>query len=131
MLCIPNSIGNKNSAGIINWLKKGAKIVTNADEILQEIGLKSGSIDLEKINATKKQQKIEEFEQKELKQEQEIAKKIYYQIKENGETSAEFLCNYLKVSIQEINAFLSSLEIKGLVENTHGTYYKVSDNLYV
>ena len=131
LLCIPNSIGNKNSAGIINWLKKGAKLVTNADEILQEIGLKSNSIDLEQTNAKNKQQKIEEFEQNELKDEQELAKNIYFQIKESGEINAEFLCGQFNTSIQEINALLANLEIKGLVENTHGTYYKVSDNLYV
>lgn len=131
LLCIPNSIGNKNSAGIINWLKKGAKLVTNADEILQEIGLKSKGSDSEELNALTQQNEIEKLEFEKLQNEQEITKKLYYYIKENSETSAEFLCNQYNLPIYEINVLLAVLEMKGLIVNTHGTFYKVRDEFYV
>ncbi|MBR2787373.1 MAG: DNA-processing protein DprA [Clostridia bacterium] len=39
VFCIPNSIGNKNSSGTLNLIKKGADMVTNGKEILYKLGL--------------------------------------------------------------------------------------------
>lgn len=39
VFCIPNSVGNKNSSGTLNLIKKGAVMVTNGKEILYELGL--------------------------------------------------------------------------------------------
>ena len=93
LLCIPNSIGNKNSAGILNWLKKGAKLVTNADEILQEVGLKSSNYNTENTKYLNKQREINEIEFENLKGEPKITKQIYYYIKEIGETNSEIISN--------------------------------------
>ena len=38
LYCLPNSIGNKNSYGTLNLLKSGAKLVTNAMEIIEDLG---------------------------------------------------------------------------------------------
>lgn len=132
LLCIPNSIGNKNSAGILNLIKKGAKVVTSAEDILTEIGWTSKTaINNEKQKYLKKEREIHEYELECLKTEKEIVKNIYYYIKENGETNAEFLSNKLKTEIYNINVFLAILELKGLIINTHGISYKVRDDLYV
>ena len=131
LLCIPNSIGNKNSAGILNWLKKGAKLVTNANEILQEIGVESKNYNVDEMQYLVKQKNINEIEFEKLKNEEEITKKIYYYIKQNGETNAELLCNKFNIEIYKINVYLSILELKGLVKNTHGINYNVSESLYV
>ena len=131
LLCIPNSIGNKNSAGILNWLKKGAKLVTNANEILQEIGVESEDYNIDEMQYLAKQKNINEIELEKLKNEEEIIKKIYYYIKQNGETNAELLCNKFKTEIYKINVYLSILELKGLIKNTHGISYNISENLYV
>lgn len=132
LLCIPNSIGNKNSAGILNWMKNGAKVVTSANDILKEIGWpnKLQSID-EEQKYINKEREIEEFELNCLKSENEIVKNIYYYIKENGETNAEFLSSKFEIEIYNINVFLAILELKGLIVNTHGISYKVRDDLYV
>ena len=131
LFCIPNSIGNKNSAGIINWLKKGAKLVTNADEILIELGLKNDNTNSDNVNYMKKIEEINNIETLKLKDTEAIVKDIYYYIKDSGEINAEVLCNKFETEIYKINVYLAVLELKGLIVNTCGINYRVSDKLYV
>lgn len=129
LLCIPNSIGNKNSCGILNLMKKGAKIVTNAKDILSEIGIEySSNMNddvFQKIN------KIKEIEKNLLNNENQIVKNIYCYLKENGETNAEVLSDMYETDIVNINIYLSKLELKGLIVNSHGSTFRIRDDLYV
>lgn len=130
LFCIPHSIGSKNSVGINNWLKKGAKLVTDADEILKELDIK---------NTNKKQEenynqialKIKNIEEKELIGQDERVKKVYYYIKENKVVNVEILSNELNIEMSLLNAYLTILEMKDLIVNVRGLYYKVSDQIYV
>lgn len=131
LFCIPNCIGNKNSAGIINLLKKGAKLVTNAGEILSELDLKPTNSNIDKTEDAKKRKWIKKMEEQELENQEEIVKRIYYFIKENGCINIEMICNSFKMDIAKVNVNLTILELKGLVENCYGLYYKVSDTFYV
>ena len=131
LFCIPNSIGNKNSAGIINLLKKGAKLITNADEILYELGLKNTIYNYEKNEEERKRIIIKEKEFNELKDLDNITKNIYFIIKENVVINSETLVNELNLSIQEINVHLTILELKGLIVNKVGTNFRIRDELYV
>lgn len=131
LFCIPNSIGSKNSAGIINLLKNGAKLITNADEILYELGLKSSVYNYEKNEEELKRIIIKEREFNELKDLDNITKDIYYLIKENVVINSETLVSKLNLSIQEINTHLTILELKGLIINKVGTNFKIRDELYV
>lgn len=131
LFCIPNSIGNKNSAGIINLLKSGATLVTDGKEILYELGILDEKQNYEELLERQRLNKINLLEQEELSQLDENAKQIYLYIKENKVVNSEVMCNELKMSIQNINMYLTILELKGLIINRHGTNYMIRDELYV
>lgn len=131
LFCIPNSIGNKNSIGTINWLKKGAILVTNAQEILYELGINNKKANYEYIEEIQKENLIKIKENKELQNLDINAKEIYYYIKENKIVNSELLCNEFNLEIRDINAYLTILELKGLIKNISGFNYKVSDEFYV
>lgn len=131
LFCIPNSIGNKNSAGIINLLKNGATLVTDGKEILYELGIINKKENYEEVVEKQRLKKINLLEQEELIQLDEQARKIYFYIKENKLVDAEIMCNELKMSIQDINIYLTILELKGLIINKYGTNYVIRDEFYV
>ena len=133
LFCIPNSIGNKNSAGILNWLKKGAKLVTNAYEILDELKLKKldCNFDEDELNVIENERFVENAEKQELKEQEDIVKNIYFYIKEHGIVNVEVLSSEFKVEIYKVNAYLAILELKGLIVDCNGLNYRVSDKFYV
>ena len=131
LFCIPNSIGNKNSAGIINLLKNGATLVTDGKEILYELGIINKKENYEEVVEKQRLNKINLLEQEELIQLDEQARKIYFYIKENKLVNAEIMCSELKMSIQDINMYLTILELKGLIINKYGTNYVIRDEFYV
>ena len=134
VFCVPNCVGSKNSAGIINMLKKGGVIATTGRDILYELGWlqkTESSENFEEIQEKRKLQKIEILEQEELKNLDEQAKDIYFYIKENKVVNPENISNELKISIQKINAYLTILELKGLIINKSGVNYLIREELYV
>ena len=131
VFCIPNSIGNKNSSGTINLLKKGAKLITSGKEILYELGIIDEIDKYDELAELNRLNKIELLEQEELSQLDEQAKKIYFYIKDNKIVNSEIMCNELKISIQNMNMYLTILELKGLILNKNGNKYVLRDELYV
>lgn len=131
LFCIPNSIGNKNSAGIINLLKSGATLVTDGKEILYELGMLDKKQNYEELVERQRLNKINLLEKEELSKLDEQAKQIYLYIKENKVVNSEIMCNELKMSIQNVNMYLTILELRGLIINRHGTNYMIRDELYV
>lgn len=131
VFCIPNSIGSKNSAGIINLLKKGAVLVTNAQEILYGVGIVDKEEDYEEIVQKQKIEKANFIEQAELSKLDKKTKKIYNYIKVNKFVNLEVMCEELKMSIQDVNVHITILELKGLVINKSGMNYVLKDELYV
>lgn len=134
VFCVPNCVGSKNSAGIINMLKKGAIIATTGSDILYELGWlqkSEFSENFEQTQEKKKLQKIEILEQEELKNLDEQAKQIYFYIKENKIVNPEVISNELKMSIQKMNVYLTILELKGLIINKSGVNYSIREELYV
>ncbi len=128
LFCIPNSIGNKNSAGILNWIKRGAKVVTCAEDILKELNM--DSIINEENEAKRQHKRMEEIEQACLEGIEEDAVKIYEYIKENKVANIECISKELEVPIEECNYYLSMLELKGLVANYRGLDYRLGDSVY-
>lgn len=131
VFCIPNSIGNKNSAGIINLLKKGATLVTDGKEIMYELGILDKKENYEELVQKQRLEKIRLLEQEELSQLDEIAVRVYQYIKENKVVNFEIMCKDLEMNVQDINMYLTILELKGLIVNKYGVNYMVRDELYV
>lgn len=129
--CIPNGIGSKNSAGTINLLKKGAKIVTCAEDILVDLGIikkEANNVDREILL---KEKKIEILESNKLKELDSITQKVYYMIKENKIINSERLSTNLMLSISEINMHLSILELSGLIVENGVMNFEISDKFII
>ena len=131
VFCIPNSIGNKNSSGTINLIKKGAIMITTGEGILYEIGLIDKIDKYGELLEKQRLNKIDMIEQEELSKLDKQTQEIYLYIKENKIVSAEAICNDLRMDIKNVNVYLTILELKGLILNKCGNSYVLRDELYV
>lgn len=127
VFCIPNSCENKNSCGTINLIKKGAIMITEGKEILYSLGIISKPDDYEEFVEQQQLKKIELLEKEQLQGLDENAKKIFNYIKENGVANTEIMCRELKYSIQDVNMYLTILELKGLISSKCGGNYFVNE----
>lgn len=109
VFCIPNQIGNKTGVGTNNLIKLGAKLVTNVNEILSEIG----------------ESQIEEQEEN-LKKQVKVKKeyKNIYQILEKEPININELIKKSKESILQVSQKLTLMEIEGLIETLPGNMVK-------
>ena len=107
VFCIPRNIGEKNGVGTNNLIKKGAKLVTSPDEIMNELEIKY--IKEENI----------EFKPKEIKEEY---LKVYNYI-ENIPISINELIKKCGLNISEINRIITMLEIEGHIKTLPGNEY--------
>lgn len=131
VFCIPNSVGNKNSSGTINLIKKGATMVTTGKEILYGVGLIDKLDNYEELIEQEKSKRQEMIEQEELELLDEQAKKIYFYIKENKVANTEIMCNELSLNVQSLNMYITILELKGLIDSQYGGNYTLRNELYV
>ena len=113
VFCIPNQIGVKTGVGTNNLIKVGAKLVTNINEILAEIG----------------ESTIEEAEEKIEEKPEKVAKiegkyKPIYEVLKNGPIEVNELAKKLEQNIVQINQSLTLMEIEGLIETLPGNIIK-------
>lgn len=102
VFCIPNQLGIKTGVGTNNLIKIGAKLVTNVNDILVELG--------ENI--------VEELEPEEIVK-QTIVKQEYkkiYEILKKEPININQLAKITKEEIGKINQKLTMMEIEGLIE---------------
>ncbi|MBR2744807.1 MAG: DNA-processing protein DprA [Clostridia bacterium] len=121
VFCIPNSFGNKNSRGIIDLLKNGAKLVTSGDEIVQELGL-----EIKRKSEDSLKMKNEDLFKK-LKSLGDISIKIYNLLKINEFLDCEKISQILKLDIIEINQTLTMMELEDIVQCVQINKYKLRD----
>lgn len=121
VFCIPNSIGNKNSYGTIELLKKGASLVRNAKDILCELKL-NYSLNENVLNKKK--------EIKQLKILDENSKKIFDCISMNDGIDTDGICIKTNLNIVTVNQTLTYLEIDELIVSTENNGYKVIEDYY-
>ena len=127
VFCLPNCVGSKNSAGTINLIKKGAILVTSGKDVLYALGLIDSLDDYENFIEQQKINKMKMLEEEQLADLNESAKNVFNYIKENKIASTEIMCNELKLSIQDINTYLTILELKGLIVSRSGGKYCVNE----
>lgn len=113
VFCLPRNLGDKNGVGTNRLIKKGAKLVTNSDDILEYF-----QIPKIKVSNTIYKVKIpKEYEN------------IYNAIAEQP-THIEVICKKLQTSISEINSALMLMEIEGYIKSLPGNFVeKVQDVL--
>lgn len=123
VFCIPNGVGSKNSCGTINLIKKGATMITDGREVLYSLGLISEIEDYEDFVEQQRINKVSLLEKEQLDELDDNARKIYQYIKENAVVNSEIMCRQLNMSIQDVNMYLTVLELKGLVASKSGGNY--------
>lgn len=106
VFAVPGSIYNPNSAGPNNLIKKGAKLVSNCQDIFEELNL-----DMTVMSATAKVNP-------ETKEEKTI-----YDILSNEPAHIDKLMILSKLDAATVNATLSIMEINGLVKDAGGMNY--------
>lgn len=146
VFCIPNAIDNKNSCGTINLLKKGAKLVTKSQEIIDDLGELKNKITLdtdvkfikeinnfdsivqEQLDAIEKQ--VDKLKLDFTKYD-ENTKNIIITIQKNNVVDSNYLANELKIPIQKVNSILTTLELDEIILNNGGCKYKINSILII
>lgn len=108
VFAIPGNIDSEASKGTNQLIQKGAKLVTEIDDIFDELNVK-----------TKKQ----EIRAKEILPESEEEKLLMEILKE--EKNIDQIIVQSKLNIIALNSTLSLMEMKGIIENIGGGRYKL------
>ncbi|MEK9170953.1 MAG: DNA-processing protein DprA, partial [Patescibacteria group bacterium] len=104
VFAIPGSIFSKNSFGANDLIKKGAKMVTSVDDILEE------------FNLTGLKTEKETREEKNLTEEETIILKII----EKEPIHIDKICKTSKMAAGQVLSIISVLEIGGIIKNIGG-----------
>ena len=107
----PGNIYSLNSVGTNNLIKMGAKLVTNAQEILDELNLSSATEFL------KAKEIVPDNEQEEI-----ILKKL---LETEEPIHIDNLSKSTGISVTEISGVLTLMEMKGKVKNVGGMSYVI------
>lgn len=148
--CIPMNLDNKNSAGIIELIDKGAKIVTSPRKLIKDL---YGDNDdgVENVNESEKspkchneneydkEEKTENEKNKRSRKAQNKSPDMQMNIFDEEEIPEKYLDIYLSLekplsreeiaqkinkNIRQVNELLTMMEIEGLIEQTVGNMFK-------
>ena len=132
--CIPMNLDNKNSAGIIELIDKGAKIVTSPRKLIKDLyganddGVENAN-EMENENAKNKRSRKAQNKSPDMQMnifdEEEIPEKyldIYLSLEKP--LSREEIAQKINKNIRQVNELLTMMEIEGLIEQTVGNMFK-------
>lgn len=109
VFAVPGNIDQENSKGTNILIQKGAKLVLEAEDILNELNIETKNI---------------ENKSKEIFPESKD-EKIIQEILRAGEESVDNIIEKSKLNIIALNTTLTMMEMKGMVENVGGGRYKL------
>ena len=104
LMCIPGLITNPNCEGIYHLIKNGAGVITNTEDVLNQLNWQVESCEKEKLNL------------------KGLEKNIYDMISSEN-ISIEGLKQKLDTDINELLAKLTEMELSGLIIQKNGLYY--------
>src|SRR3989338_7188841 len=114
VFAVPGPITSSLSKGPFSLIQKGAKLVTSAEDILNELKITNS-----KSQAPNKSQNAK-FKT-ETKEEEEILK-----ILENESLHFDEIVRRSNFDSSKVGSLLSIMEIKGLIKNTDGGFYSIA-----
>lgn len=117
VFCLPRDIGNTKGGGTNELIKKGAKLVTEAKDILKEFGIEEVKNNIEIEN----QEEIQDELQEEI-----IIPKEYievYQLISYTPQNIQYLAKRSGLKIAEVTQKLIMLELQGYIKSMPGNYY--------
>lgn len=106
VFAIPGSIYSHNSKGVNNLIKQGAKLITGADDILQEFNIQVI------LQETKNEPAISQEEEK-----------IVFNLLSKEPLHIDKIKQLSKLNINVLSSALTMLEIKGLIKDIGGKHY--------
>lgn len=102
--CIPRNLDSKNSSGINEILRDGAKLITTPKELISDL--------------YKEQKDLEEYNKRQIPEKYE---QIYKLIENN--LSKDELSIQLDIDIESLNSLLTMMEIEGIIKQIPGGRY--------
>jgi DNA processing protein len=108
VFAVPGSIYNKNAAGPNALIKKGAKLVERIEDILEELHLRNV---------------VEKIEAAEIIPENEYEEKVLKCLELENRHIDE-IARETGIAISDLNAILTTMEMKGMVRNMGGGNYR-------
>ncbi len=110
IFCIPHNINDRHGVGTNKLISRGAKLVTNVEEIIEEFSFleydKNKTVNLERLVKPKVKKEYQEI----------------YDVIGFIPIEAEEICYKTKKEIREVNSTLLMLEIEGYIEKVAGGY---------
>lgn len=110
VFALPGSIFNQSSLGCLRLIQNGAKLIISTNDILEEFDFQSPKTSLLKEN------KLSLLTEKE--------KEVYNILSSDYPTDFDQILKQVNFEAKEILTILSELEIKDLIKNFEGQYYK-------
>lgn len=117
VFCLPRDIGNTKGGGTNELIKRGAKLVTEAKDILKEFGIEELKNNESKENQETTQEDI---------QEEIIIPKEYieiYQLISYTPQNIQYFARRSGLKIAEVTQKLIMLELQGYIKSMPGNYY--------
>ena len=109
VFAIPGSIFSKNSIGVNNLIKSGAKMVTSVDDILDELNL--ADLKIKKEESNKERLNPEE--------------KLIFNIILKEPVHIDKICELAGLPANRVLPIISMLEIAGIIKNIGGKFVKI------
>lgn len=106
--CIPSNLDSKNGIGTNKLIRNGAILVTEAEQIIEDL-----------------YDTFEEYKQEEVLEIPDNYKQIYELIKNNEITSDE-LSRETNVEISKLNSILTMMELDGYIHHEAGNILKIN-----
>ena len=104
---VPGNITSTKSEGTNNIIKYGhAQMVTSPNDILEQYGIKPTKVKKEKIELNFDENKI-------------------YSILKDGEKSFDEIQYKTNISVQSLNTYLTTMQIRGIIKKLPGNYYTI------
>jgi len=109
VFAIPGSIFNKNSIGTNNLIKQGAKLLSQIEDIFEELNIQYTLPIIKDVSNLKFDNKEEE--------------KIYKLLSKENSLAIDKIIEISNLSPKEVLAILTTLELKEFIKNTDGGNY--------